>query len=447
MVKLKLQRPVAKSLMCFYRSDDTSVAVLETARKDSTSANQHAATLHFHEKITADNAQFRGVHPIAALESHNEHLGLLVARAILALPPPDHVTPSKTNRCDSSSLQERKPDFISVTRGPGMLSSLNTGLNTAKGLAIAWQVPLVGVNHMQAHALTPRLVNALESKGNEQLEPEFPFLSLLVSGGHTMLVHSKALCHHAILANTMDVAIGDCIDKMARHILPTGLIENSGEIMYGRLLETFAFPNGSSDHHHDYYVAPHTRAEELSSKPSSWGWALTPPLSKTRSGSRSKDMEFSFAGLGSAIERICQGKEGSMSLEERMHVAREGLRVAFEHLASRVLMALQQQQQLKVADDADTTKIDTLVLSGGVASNQFLRTVLRSFLDIRGFPHIRLIYPPPPLCTDNAAMIAWTGTEMYKARYESDLSCRALRKWSIDPDAEDGGILGVDGWK
>lgn len=343
-----------------------------------------------------------------------------------------------------------------------MLSSLNTGLNTAKGLAIAWHVPLVGVNHMQAHALTPRLVNALESRNNERLSPEFPFLTLLVSGGHTMLVHSKALTHHTILANTMDVAVGDCIDKMARHILPAGVVEKSGEIMYGRLLEQFAFPNGPLDHG---YVASRTRAEDLSPKPSIWGWALTPPLSRTRSGSRSKDMAFSFAGLGSAIERICHRNETAMTLDERRDVAREALRVAFEHLASRVLMAL---QQLNQADTADTQKIGTLVVSGGVASNRFLRTVyvttkatlcisifssandrtrLRSFLDIRGFAHIRLVFPPTSLCTDNAAMIAWTGTEMYRAGYESDLSCGALRKWSIDPIAEDGGILGVDGGK
>lgn len=72
---------------------------------------------------------------------------------------------------------------------------------------------------------------------------------------------------------------------------------------------------------------------------------------------------------------------------------------------------------------------------------------MRSFLDIRGYTHIRLIFPPPSLCTDNAAMIAWTGTEMYEAGYESDLNSKAIRKWSIDPDAEDGGILGVDGRK
>ncbi|KAI4209288.1 MAG: hypothetical protein LQ349_009560, partial [Xanthoria aureola] len=241
--------------------------------------------------------------------------------------------------------------------------------------------------------------------------------------------------------NTMDVAIGDCIDKMARHILPAGVIEDSAEMMYGRLLEHFAFPSGPSDH---WYIVPRTRAEDLSQKPSIWGWALTAPLSRTRSGSRSKDMAFSFAGLGSAIERICHRIETAITLDERRDVAREAFRVAFEHLASRVLMAL---QQLKEAETADTEEMGTLVVSGGVASNRFLRTVLRSFLDVRGFAHIRLIFPPTSLCTDNAAMIAWTGTEMYKAGYKTDLSCAALRKWSIDPSAEGGGILGVDGWK
>ena len=442
-------------------SDDTSVAVLETATEDDITESHMAATLHFHEKVTADNSQFHGVHPIVALESHNKQLAPLIAKALRTLPPSAHDSLSIPIRCDQGWFGKRKPDFISVTRGPGMLSSLNTGLNTAKGLALAWQVPLVGVNHMQAHALTPRLAHVLGSRKSRHLSPEFPFLTLLVSGGHTMLVHSKALAHHAILANTIDIAIGDCIDKMARHILPVGLIETSGEIMYGRLLEEFAFPNGCSDH---AYVAPRTREEVLSSTPSRWGWALTAPLSKTRYGSRSKDMAFSFAGLGSAIERICHGREIVMTLDERRGVAREALRVAFEHLASRVLMAL---QELDIADPAYPQPNGTLVMSGGVASNQFLRTVyvtllycqypdkfrqlnrtrLRSFLDIRGFAHVRLIFPPTSLCTDNAAMIAWTGTEMYKAGSESDLGCRALRKWSIDPAGEDGGILGVDGWK
>ncbi|KAL8734195.1 MAG: hypothetical protein Q9166_001681 [cf. Caloplaca sp. 2 TL-2023] len=340
---------------------------------------------------------------MVALESHNTQLAPLIAKAIDILPFATHGASLVPVRPGAGQNEKKKPDFVSVTRGPGMLSSLSTGLNTAKGLAVAWQVPLIGVNHMQAHALTPRLVHALKARSDEKSQPEFPFLSLLVSGGHTMLVHSKALTHHAIMATTLDIAIGDTIDKMARIILPAEIIQNSRDIMYGRLLERFAFPNGSQDHE---CVG---RAGEMSSKPSSWGWALAAPLAKTRLGSRSKAMDFSFTGLGSAVERICLGKKTPMTLDERIDLAREALRVAFEHLALRVLMAL---QQLNEAHVVEAEKIETLVVSGGVASNHFLRTVLRSFLDIRGFAHIHLTFPPPSLCTDNAAMIAWTGQKI-----------------------------------
>ena len=244
-----------------------------------------------------------------------------------------------------------------------MRSSLTTGLDTAKGLAVAWQIPLVGVNHMQAHALTPRLVSAL-SGSSPSATPAFPFLSLLVSGGHTLLVHSKALTDHAILATTTDIAIGDCIDKVARLVVPPGVLKDGGGTMYGRHLERFAFPNGSADYS---YAAPTTRAQEIARKSTKWGWALVPPLAETRSGSKSKAMEFTFSGLGSAVKRICEG-EDEMPDEERRELARESMRLAFEHLASRVGWALRDLGE-------EGTAVGTLVVSGGVASNAFLRTV------------------------------------------------------------------------
>lgn len=244
-----------------------------------------------------------------------------------------------------------------------MRSSLTTGLDTAKGLAVAWQIPLVGINHMQAHALTSRLVSAL-SGSSSNAAPAFPFLSLLVSGGHTLLVHSKTLCNHAILATTTDIAIGDYIDKTARLVLPPDVLQEGGGIMYGRHLERFAFPNGSADYN---YAAPNSRAEEIARKTTKWGWALVPPLAETRSGSKSKAMEFTFSGLGSAVKRICEGKE-KMGAEERIELASESMRLAFEHLASRVGWAL---RDLK----AKGSGVGTLVVSGGVASNAYLRTV------------------------------------------------------------------------
>lgn len=251
-----------------------------------------------------------------------------------------------------------------------MRSSLTTGLDTAKGLAVAWQIPLVGVNHMQAHALTPRLVSVLDDPAKDP-KPAFPFLSLLVSGGHTLLVHSKKMADHAILATTTDIAIGDMIDKIARLVLPSNVLREGGEIMYGRLMERFAFPNGESDHD---YRAPTSRGEEIARKESRWGWALVPPLAETRSGSKSKAMEFTFSGLGSAVKRICEAKP-EMGADERVDLAKESMRVAFEHLASRAGLALRDLHSSMSLRYQRKRGVQTLVVSGGVASNGFLRTM------------------------------------------------------------------------
>ncbi|KAK6610495.1 glycoprotease [Botrytis cinerea] len=126
-----------------------------------------------------------------------------------------------------------------------------------------------------------------------------------------------------------------------------------------------------------------------------------------------------------------------MDIAERRLLAQETMRVAFEHLASRVILNLERP-------DLKDTK--TLVVSGGVAANQYLKYILRSLLDAWGHKTMRLIFPPPKFCTDNAAMIGWTGIEMWEAGWRSDLDILAARKWPIDPRTE-GGILGLDGWK
>ncbi|KAI1755154.1 hypothetical protein F4782DRAFT_436815 [Xylaria castorea] len=178
--------------------DDTCVAILE---KNSAGV----AHLHFNEKITSDNRAFNGVHPVTAVISHTENLAPLVRKALGALPKVASIDSTQEGGNGKSLSVDGclrvRPDFVSVTRGPGMMSNLATGLNVAKGLAIAWDVPLLAVNHMQAHALTPQLVGALQHTKTDQAPdlaneeagdgglrgPQFPFLSLLVSGGHTML--------------------------------------------------------------------------------------------------------------------------------------------------------------------------------------------------------------------------------------------------------------------
>lgn len=341
-----------------------------------------SAALHFHEKVTANNKNNRGIHPLVAVKSHEANLALLVGRAISTFPSASSDgddDPSQTIPVFSATKNwglKKKPDFISVTRGPGMRSSLSVGLNHAKGLAVAWQIPLVGVNHMQAHALTPQLVSALASSGSAPPTPSFPFLSLLVSGGHTLLLHSRTLNDHSILASTSDTAIGDALDKMARSILPDAVIKSSAEIMYGRLLETFAFPDLDAT---DYgYTAPSKRCEELARKQTRWGWSLPVMLAETRSGSKSQAMLYTFCGLTAAVKRLCESEHAKgMSTDERVELAREAMRLAFEHLSSRIILALRQRQN-------DFNAIHSLVVSGGVASNQYLRTMY-------------VISPSPPL--------------------------------------------------
>ncbi|KAB8276537.1 glycoprotease family-domain-containing protein [Aspergillus minisclerotigenes] len=420
--------------------DDTSVAIVE--KNEAT----NAAKIHFLEKVTADSNEYRGVHPIASLESHQENLAKLVDKALRHLPIASGNDEGHRSITLADGSQPRyKPDFVSATRGPGMRANLFVGLDTGKALSVAWQIPFMGVHHMQAHLLTPRLVSSLRqdqetsnhTSPSPPVTPEFPFLSILVSGGHSVLVKSSTLTDHKIMASTADIAIGESLDKSAREILPSSLLQSAKNTMYGKMLEEFAFPNGSADYAD--YRPPMNRGEELIKRETPWGWSLTTPFANTR------NLQFSFSSIASAVKRIITQKENSgqnFSHEERVDMARESMRICFEHLASRTIIALETLRQQKPEDE-----VKTVVVSGGVAANRFLMTVLRSFLNVRGFGHVDIVAPPPYLCTDNAAMIGWAGLEMFEAGWRTDLSARALRKWSLDLQADDGGILGPSGWQ
>ncbi|KAL2859658.1 glycoprotease family-domain-containing protein [Aspergillus pseudodeflectus] len=465
--------------------DDTSVAIVSKQPSG-------AAKIHFMENITTDSTAYQGIHPIRALESHQENLAKLVQKALFHLPPASasesqpEITIDKVVALSDGIRQ--KPDFISATRGPGMRSNLFTGLDTAKGLSVAWQIPFVGVHHMQAHLLTPRLIYATalpeapqsSSFAMKPEHPSFPFISILASGGHTLLVASSSLTEHTVLATATDTAVGESLDKAARLILPSSFLARAKTTMYGKLLEEFAFPNGSEDYAD--YTAPATRGDEIARGKvvTESGWSLTIPYSQTR------ELAFSFAFLPTAIKDILAGKgewwgdETEITEDERRLLARESMRVCFEHLASRTIIALEKfctpepfntptypmsrtsRAKLKPKPVPAHLPVKTLVVSGGVAANSFLMKVLRSFLDARGFNQVEIVAPPPALCTDNAAMIGWAGIEMFEAGWRSELSVRALRKWSLgsgqagggeDQAGEDqageegsGGVLGVGGW-
>lgn len=184
-----------------------------------------------------------------------------------------------------------------------------------------------------------------------------------------MLIHSKSLTNHPTLASTCDIAIGDAIDKIARHVLPEEILASAPSIMYGPLLESFAFPNGSLDYN---YTSPGTWAQERERRTTKWGWGFIPPLSQVRSGAKAKSMEFSFTGMVSCAKRFVDDASHELSLEERRDLGREAMRVAFEHLASRVVMGLQNGT---TTEEGSAACIDTIVVSGGVAANKYLRYV------------------------------------------------------------------------
>ena len=420
--------------------DDTCVAILEkedgTTHGTSAGHLKNQATLHFHEKITAANRGHGGVHPLEALESHSSNLSTLVQRSLHHLPEASSTTPPTYRLVQDDGTLKRKPDFISATRGPGMRSNLRVGLDTAKGLATAWQIPLIGVHHMQAHALTPRLVHALflpQSNESTPTQPAMPFLTLLISGGHTMLVHSQALTSHTILANTLDTAIGDCLDKAGRSILPSALLSTLPETSYGKHLSTYAFPTESTFTTHPL---PTTRQHEIHPFPNPYTWTLPHPLAHNQTAA------FSFASLPSAITTILT-RHPNMPEPERIHLARTTLSHAFTHLTSRLILSLKSLSSSPSSSSPPPSDaqppLTTIVVSGGVASNLYLRYFLRSVLDARGYAHIKLIFPPVELCTDNAAMVAWAGMEMFEAGWRSSLTCDVKRRWGMGKGEDWGG--------
>lgn len=466
-------------------SDDTSVAILD-------SKSPSHASIIFHETVTANNTAHRGIHPLTSLESHRTNLAPLLKRAMKALFENNGV------------WHKHRPDLdlICATRGPGMRTSLAVGLDMAKGLAVGLELPFVGVHHMLGHALTPRLVSAMDTscgprrginESSKQSEPKFPFWSVLVSGGHTVLLTSRSVTHHEILADTVDMAVGDMLDKAARNILPSDLLAFTGSVSYGRLLEEFVFPPlpGTSDISsqlespqrsggdrnenpylksdlvsqsikqtnspevgHDYHP-PRTALREaqdkhLQSLYPEW-YPLPIPFSKTRD--KHDAPLFSFTGIGSSVSRAITD---DATILERRALGRAAMQTAFEHLARRVIVALRSA--------SEEQRPETLVLSGGVAANGFLKTVMRKSLDAAGYADLKLVHPPMKLCTDNAAMIAWAGAELYRAGWETDMSCWPVRKWSLDgggavevtgnvhgggdgqDEVEAKGVLGVDCW-
>ena len=301
------------------------------------------------------HAPFGGVVPEIAARAHAELLAPLIESVL-----------------DDAGVSLADCDAVAATAGPGLIGGVIVGLVTAKALAMASDKPLIAVNHLEGHALSPRLADpALE----------FPYALLLVSGGHCQILRVSGVGRYDRLATTIDDALGEAFDKTAK-ILGLG------------------YPGG-----------PAVEKLALAGDPSAV------PLPRPLLGSR--DPNFSFAGLKSAVLRAHESDAYADG-----DIAASFQQAAIECIADRLHRALEKMDE-----------VPALVVAGGVAANSAVR---KSLEDIATSRSMRFVAPPPALCTDNAAMIAWAGIERLAAEnFKPDpLDFVARPRWPLDPDAE-----------
>ena len=261
-------------------------------------------------------------------------------------------------------------DAIAVTAGPGLIGGVMVGLVSAKALAHACGKPLIAVNHLEGHALSPRLTSP---------ELGFPYLLLLVSGGHCQLLLVRGVGDYRRLGTTIDDAAGEAFDKTAK-------------------LLGLGFPGGPAVE-----------------RAAATGNAKAVPLPRPLKGSA--EPHFSFAGLKSAVLRA---KEAGVHRTE--DIAASFQAAVVDCLIDRTRRAL-----------ALVPEATALVVAGGVAANRSVRQALEALAAESGLPFIA---PPLWLCTDNAAMIGWAGAERFALGLTDPMDFEARARWPLDPDAE-----------
>ncbi len=333
--------------------DDTSAAVLR-GRDILSNVVMGQAELH---------AAFGGVVPEIAARAHAEKLDLAVKQAL-----------------SEAGLPLRSVDAIAVTAGPGLIGGVLSGVMCAKGLAAGAGKPLIGVNHLAGHALTPRLTDDLA----------YPYLMLLISGGHCQFLIVRGPDAFQRLGGTIDDAPGEAFDKTAR-------------------LLGLAQPGGPS-------VEDAARAGDPTR------FRFPRPL-LDRPG-----CDLSFSGLKTALlrerDRIVAEK-GGLTAQDRADLC------AGFQAAIRDVLTEKTRRAIAIYLDA-APAAPAFAIAGGVAANSVIRAELETLCVDAG---VAFVAPPLALCTDNAAMIAYAGSELFVAGHRSDMTLKARPRWPLDPGA------------
>jgi N6-L-threonylcarbamoyladenine synthase len=308
----------------------------------------------------AEHAPYGGVVPEIAARAHVEAIDGIVRSAM-----------------EQAGLWFDDLDGIAAAAGPGLIGGVMVGLTTGKTLALVADKPFIAVNHLEAHALTARLTDAVE----------FPYLLLLVSGGHTQLIAVKGVGDYVRLGTTLDDAIGEAFDKVAKMLgLP--------------------YPGG-----------PHVERTAAAGDPARF------ELPRPMHGRPNSD--FSLSGLKTAV-RLTAERAGPLRPGDVADLCASFQAAIVDVIVDRTRMALKMFR-------AQVGYPSALVVAGGVAANNVIRSGLQRFASGSG---LKLVLPPAALCTDNGAMIAWTGIERLRLGMVDNLSFAPRPRWPLDAKAE-----------
>ncbi|KAK2379284.1 putative tRNA N6-adenosine threonylcarbamoyltransferase, mitochondrial [Trifolium repens] len=342
------------------RDGDIVVLGIETSCDDTAAAVVRSDGEILSQVISSQAdllVKYGGVAPKMAEEAHSQVIDQVVQEAL-----------------DKAYMTEKDLTAVAVSIGPGLSLCLRVGVRKARRIAGGFNLPIIGVHHMEAHALVARLI---------EKDLQFPFMALLISGGHNLLILARDLGQYVQLGTTIDDAIGEAYDKSAKWL---GLdMSRSG----GPAIEELAREGNAKSVNFSIPMRQH------------------------------KDCNFSYAGLKTQVRLAIESKKidakihiSSASYEDRLSradIAASFQRIAVLHLEERCERAIQWALKMEPS-------IKHLVVSGGVASNQYVRARLDTVVKKNG---LQLVCPPPRLCTDNGVMVAWTGIEHFRVgRYD-----------------------------
>ncbi len=334
--------------------DETAAAVVDDER--AMRANIVLSQLDEHHP-------YGGVVPEIAARSHLDHVDSLVAQAMA-----------------QADIDFDQLDGVAATGGPGLIGGLFVGVMTAKAIAAVRNLPFLAINHLEGHALTVRLTDGIA----------FPYLLLLISGGHCQLLVVAGVGRYRRLGGTIDDAVGEAFDKAAK-------------------LLGLGYPGGPA-------------LERAADGGDPERFQLPRPM-KGRPG-----CDFSFSGLKTAVRHAAAALDPPLGAKSQPV---KDLAAAFQHavgdvLADRTARALEEFRR-------ETGRSGPLVVAGGVAANRYLRGRLAAVAETAG---TALHIPPQALCTDNAAMIAWAGIERLRLGLTDDLDFAPRPRWPLESLAE-----------